>query len=806
MQFPITYLEGNLIVNRSREAWALYRLSPWHYEHVGSTARLGLLWRLTRLFWELEEMQGQLLMIPRVLRPAEHLDQLGATAAGPLADVAREYCRQAGEQLAGGRPGIGYEWYLALRLPKSSLGDGTGNFFSSLWQEPRRAVDELLGFAPPHLLTHELEAYHQRERLLFDQLSRICRAERADANQAAWLMRRAFWRGIENELAEVNPPATGSTPLSALTGGEIDLRNPRRVAVTQLGSEGDVTGLTSFAYVSDLPDEMHFPGCEWLYALQDLGYPVEVCIRWSTLPHEEALVAVRRKRLEIMDQDEHNRRSGEDAPISLLQAQEQVAALEHDLKERRFPTLLASVGLAVSGHDPRQLADQIRQLRSHLSAFQVGIDVPAGDQLRAFVDYLPGAPQQVDDYVHRVPPEAMAASMFLASHTLGDHSGPYIGHTGMLRRPVYLDPTLPPRLNRSASMAFLGSLGGGKSFAANLLTYLAVVFSGAQALVLDPKGERSNWIDDLPELKDHLRVVTLGPGAGFTGRLDPFVLGRDLDADGRMETVNLAVSLLSFLGNITTGDPRFLALMSAVETVASLPNPAMTKVVAQLEAMGDKEPAVADLAAFYRALSRRAYANLIFGQGDEQGLELEHRLNVLQLQQLVMPPADKPRRDYSLEELLSVALMHAVTAFATQFTRRRRDTFKIVLLDEAWALLASSQGKTLVTHLLRTGRAFNNAVYLISQNVADLLDETVRNNLGGKFIFRSGDQAEVDRVLRMLNLEPEEENQNAVRQLETGRALFQDLEGRTGIITLDAVFPHLRKAFDTRPPAVRKEA
>jgi len=171
-----------------------------------------------------------------------------------------------------------------------------------------------------------------------------------------------------------------------------------------------------------------------------------------------------------------------------------------------------------------------------------------------------------------------------------------------------------------------------------------------------------------------------------------------------------------------------------------------------------------------------------------------------------MPPSGKPRQEYSLEELLSVALMHAVTAFATQFTRRNRGTFKIVLLDEAWALLASSQGRSLVTHLLRTGRALNNAVYLISQNVADLLDETLRNNVGMKMVFRSQDQTEILKELQFLNLEADDENMTTIRQLETGQALFQDIEGRAGVITLNPIFPHLTKAFDTRPVNGKKEA
>jgi len=820
VQFPLVYFEQNLVLSQEREVWALYRLAPWHYEHLSSAARLGLLWRLSRLFWELDDCAGQILMVPRTRLASKHLQELKDSLSGPLRDVAAGYCDAAAAHLKGGRAGIEYEHYLALRLPKvESTTEGLG-FLKSLWTEPRRLVEEVMGLRAPGLLDHEVASYLQREEAIFARLSRVTRVTRLDPQQIAWLVQRGFWRGI-GEPDQRNgwspdsmayPGPGGSVELRpevseirTLTEGEMDLKSPRRIRMTQVTTEGEVSGLSAYCYVADLPDELVFPGTEWLYRLEDLPFPVEVCLRWSSLGHEQALAMVRRKKLEIVDQDEHTRRAGEDVPIALLDAQEQVTALEHDLKQRRFPTALACICMVVSAPEERILLDRIQQLKSQMSTFQINVEVPAGDQLQAFMECVPGAPARMQDYVHRIPPEVLAGSMFLGTRALGDTTGPYIGRTGMLMRPVYLDPALPPQVNRSASIAFLGSLGGGKSFTANLLAYLAVVFGGAQALVLDPKGERTNWLRDLPEMQGHLRVINLGSGDEDSGKLDPFIMWRGLPDEQYKETGNLAVSIMSFLANLHTGERRFLALMRAVEQVSARPNPALSKVVDELEIMGRAEPEIAVLAEYYRALSRRAYANLIFGTGGEQGLDLGHRMNVLQLQRLTMPPAGKPREEFSLEELLSVALMHAVTGFATQFTLLDRQTFKIVLLDEAWALMASTQGKALVSHLLRTGRAMNNAVYLVSQNVADLLDETIKNNIGTKFIFRSFDHQEIAKVLEFLNLEPEQENILSLRQLDTGQAMFQDLQGRVGVISLDPVFPHLAKAFDTRPGVREKE-
>lgn len=818
LDFPVAYFERNLVLNRSGEVWFLYRLLPTHYEHLSHDARMGLLWRLSRLFWNLEECHGQLLIVPRLRPLLAHIAGLAEEVAGPMAPVAASYLSAASHALEGGRDGVELEYIIALRLPGRSddFARSIGSFLKSLWQEPRRAVEEFLGLQGPTLTDYELTGLFEREEGLFQRLSRVVKAERLDEPQIAWLIRRGFWRGIPEEpelRPESRPDSTvleqpdGSllfrfdrATMARLAEGEIDLTNPRRLAVTQESRSGPQTGITAFGYISDLPDDLLFPGSEWVYSLQDLPFPVEVCMRWSALGHDEALGIIRRKKLEITDQDQHTRTAGEEAPLALLDAQEQVTLLEHDLKQRKFPTVLWSVCCAVSGRTEREVQERIKQLRDHLSAYQISLDVPAGDQMAAFMEAVIAGPRLVTDYIHRIPPEVAASSMYLCTQAVGDRSGPYIGRTGVQRRPVYIDPSLPPRLNRSASVAFLGSLGGGKSFAANLLTYLAVVWRGAKALVLDPKGERSGWLADLPELAGQVEVITLSPSERDSGKLDPFImLGPEATEDERKETVNLAVSILSFLANIPTGDERFLALMRAVNEVSREPEPSMLKVVQRLESYGLDSPPTAALAHYLQALSELAYANLIFGRGGETGLSLYSRLNVLQLQAITMPPPGKPREEFSLEELLSVALMHAITAFATRFTRQERHVFKIVLMDEAWALLSSTQGRSLVSQLLRTGRAMNNAVYLISQNVADLLDERIKNNIGVKFIFRSHDQEEISQVLEFLNLEPEEENILAVRGLETGQALMQDLDGRVGVVHIDGVLPHLAQAFDTRP-------
>ena len=103
--------------------------------------------------------------------------------------------------------------------------------------------------------------------------------------------------------------------------------------------------------------------------------------------------------------------------------------------------------------------------------------------------------------------------------------------------------------------------------------------------------------------------------------------------------------------------------------------------------------------------------------------------------------------------------------------------------------------------LVRAGRAMNAAVYFVTQNAADLADESLKNNIGLKFAFRSTDIVEIKKTLEFFGLDPEDEgNQKRLRNLENGQCLMQDLYGHVGVVQFHPVFADFLHGFDTKPP------
>ena len=171
-----------------------------------------------------------------------------------------------------------------------------------------------------------------------------------------------------------------------------------------------------------------------------------------------------------------------------------------------------------------------------------------------------------------------------------------------------------------------------------------------------------------------------------------------------------------------------------------------------------------------------------------------------------MPDKDTTFEEYTTIELLSVSMLIVISTFALDFIHSDRSIFKIVDLDEAWAFLNVAQGETLSNKLVRAGRAMQAGVYFVTQSSGDVSKESLKNNIGLKFAFRSTDVNEIKQTLEFFGIDKDDENnQKRLRDLENGQCLLQDLYGRVGVVQIHPVFEELLHAFDTRPPVQRNE-
>ena len=690
------------------------------------------------------------------------------------------------------------------------------------WKEFIGGVNEASGMDAPEIIEDDIERYRKAERRVFNKVHSRMNVEQVNEETVQWLIRRNFYRGIgkapvmkgwspaysvgykEYEEGNVVVRRPLYHDVLRLTEGLVDDSPKRSLLLKQVHEGDEVEGHVAFLAISNVPYELEFPGEEWMYVIQHLDFPVEISVRTETMDNRKALSAVRNKQKELKDQDRHARETGNDTGLNVLEGRQEAHELEAHLQKSRMPLVKTSIILAVSASDEDELKRRCDTVKDMYQDMMFHVEQPYGDQWLLFNEFLPGAKRYVKDYLHFMEPATVAGSMFGATKQLGDGEGFFIGSTGILDQPVYIMPNRAAQGIRGTktnalSAAFLGSLGGGKSFSSNLITYLSVL-SGGKALVIDPKGERGNWNQDLSELGNQVNIISLSTKVEDRGRLDPFSIHQDIK-----EAETLALDILTFLTGVRLDDSkRFPKLTQAVRKVAEGEKPCLTKVM--MELIHHDDEVANQLGEHIRSFSELSFAQLLFGDGDNQAaISLDTALNVLQIQNLELPAPDTSPEKYNLSEMLSVAMMLPISSFALKFIHTNRSIFKVVLLDEAWAVLNTSQGSHLASRLVRAGRSMNAGIYFVTQNANDLLDEKMKNNIGMKFAFRSTDPNEIENVLSLLNLKHTEYNASTLRELQNGQCLFQDISGRVGVVSINALFKDLFDAFDTRPPSEKED-
>ena len=269
---------------------------------------------------------------------------------------------------------------------------------------------------------------------------------------------------------------------------------------------------------------------------------------------------------------------------------------------------------------------------------------------------------------------------------------------------------------------------------------------------------------------------------------------------------SLAIDILTFLTGISSRDgEKFPVLRKAVRSVTQSDSRGLLHVIDELRS--EDTPISRNIADHIDSFTDYDFAHLLFSDGTvENAISLDNQLNIIQVADLVLPDKDTTFNEYTTIELLSVAMLIVISTFALDFIHSDRSIFKIVDLDEAWAFLNVAQGETLSNKLVRAGRAMQAGVYFVTQSSGDVSKESLKNNIGLKFAFRSTDINEIKQTLEFFGIDKDDENnQKRLRDLENGQCLLQDLYGRVGVVQIHPVFEELLHAFDTRPPVQRNE-
>ena len=813
--FPIKYIDNNLVWNKDNEVFAYYELIPYNYSFLSAEQKFIVHDSFRQLIAQSREGKIHALQIATESSIRSMQEQSKKLVTGKLREVAVQKIDEQTEALVSmiGDNQVDYRFFLGFKLMVTEEQLNLKNIKKSAWltfTEFLHEVNHTLMNDFVSMPNDEINRYMKMEKLLETKISRRFKVRRLEINDFGYLMEHLYGRdGIAYEDYEYQLPKKKLQKETLIK--YYDLIRPTRCVIEESQrylrlEHEDRESYVSYFTVNAIVGELDFPSSEIFYfQQQQFTFPVDTSMNVEIVENRKALTTVRNKKKELKDLDNHAYQAGSETSSNVVDALDSVDELETDLDQTKESMYKLSYVIRVSAPDLDELKRRCDEVKDFYDDLNVKLVRPAGDMLGLHSEFLPASKRYINDYVQYVKSDFLAGLGFGATQQLGETTGIYMGYSVDTGRNVYLQPSLASQgvkgtVTNALASAFVGSLGGGKSFCNNLLVYYAVLFGG-QALLLDPKSERGNWKETLPEIAHEINIVNLTSDKGNAGLLDPFVIMKNVkDAE------SLAIDILTFLTGISSRDgEKFPVLRKAVRSVTQSDSRGLLHVIDELRR--EDTPISRNIAEHIDSFTDYDFAHLLFSDGTvENAISLDNQLNIIQVADLVLPDKDTTFEEYTTIELLSVSMLIVISTFALDFIHSDRSIFKIVDLDEAWAFLNVAQGETLSNKLVRAGRAMQAGVYFVTQSSGDVSKESLKNNIGLKFAFRSTDINEIKQTLEFFGIDKDDENnQKRLRDLENGQCLLQDLYGRVGVVQIHPVFEELLHAFDTRPPVQRNE-
>ena len=813
--FPIKYIDNNLVWNKDNEVFAYYELIPYNYSFLSAEQKFIVHDSFRQLIAQSREGKIHALQIATESSIRSMQEQSKKLVTGKLKEVACQKIDEQTEALVSmiGDNQVDYRFFLGFKLMVTEEQLNLKNIKKSVWltfTEFLHEVNHTLMNDFVSMPNDEINRYIKMEKLLENKISRRFKVRRLEIRDFGYLMEHLYGRdGIAYEDYEYQLPKKKLNKETLIK--YYDLIRPTRCVIEESQrylrlEHEDKESYVSYFTVNAIVGELDFPSSEIFYfQQQQFTFPVDTSMNVEIVENRKALTTVRNKKKELKDLDNHAYQAGSETSSNVVDALDSVDELETDLDQTKESMYKLSYVIRVSAPDLDELKRRCDEVKDFYDDLNVKLVRPAGDMLGLHSEFLPASKRYINDYVQYVKSDFLAGLGFGATQQLGETTGIYMGYSVDTGRNVYLQPSLASQgvkgtVTNALASAFVGSLGGGKSFCNNLLVYYAVLFGG-QALLLDPKSERGNWKETLPEIAHEINIVNLTSDKDNAGLLDPFVIMKNVkDAE------SLAIDILTFLTGISSRDgEKFPVLRKAVRSVTQSDSRGLLHVIDELRR--EDTPISRNIADHIDSFTDYDFAHLLFSDGTvENAISLDNQLNIIQVADLVLPDKDTTFEEYTTIELLSVSMLIVISTFALDFIHSDRSIFKIVDLDEAWAFLNVAQGETLSNKLVRAGRAMQAGVYFVTQSAYDVSKESLKNNIGLKFAFRSTDINEIKQTLEFFGIDKDDENnQKRLRDLENGQCLLQDLYGRVGVVQIHPVFEELLHAFDTRPPVQRNE-
>ncbi|MCX4399937.1 ATP-binding protein (plasmid) [Streptomyces sp. NBC_00053] len=831
MRMPIRHVAGNVVWSVHGTVWALYRVQGVDQVHSSKSAKLRRLKALEALVKKLVGESMWLSLCPQVDPRAvvramtEDIDMAASTEYTQVAH--RVLDTLEGLELTGRT-----DW-LAVPLPAAGR---------------RQRIADMAGAAKADIALHlgllPAPISRKEERRRLAQAARMAATwpgtvavRPASEAEILWIYGHSARRGVVEPLLPAPDTGRGivnrgrtvaALGQAVLTEGAVDGmladEEERRGAGVfrrrwvEVATEHGAS-YQAFLTLSEMPEAFRFPGSEYLAALDTFDFPVDWVVRLNVTPGAVAEARTRRKARDVAGQPDEWAHDPAGAPASVGRAADSLAENRERLTASKGEVdVRAMVAFCVWGASPQEAEQRAGVLTAAFGGDDYTLDRPLGDQERLFHGMLPGArtPQVMASYAQYLLARDFCMAGPWAATELGDERGPLYGWqlTGGGARPVLMDFTRGPKKRTSASAAYLGELGGGKSYAMKCAAYWTLA-AGRKAGVTGSRG-RAVIVDRTPK-QEWLRFARACPGrtelittdSSAAVSLDPlrvFTQQRGRVPVDLSEAQRRCESFLHMLLGIRPMDEVGGVLSEAVSHVLAGKAPSMRALMAHLTERGVREDDAAcrSLARKLNMHARRDIARAVFDESLPV-VDTDADSVVFSVAQLVLPKKWELEPGHferlSPEKVFGRAALYLIAAICRHiaFDPRHEAEFCQVVWDECWWLTSSPEGLDLLLELVRDGRKHNAGVLVGSHDPDDIGPDTeagriVRGLFPRRYLFRQTNKELARRGLDFLGLDPNDpellemvttrlsplDESEAVQAQRAGECLVRDLFGRIG--------------------------
>ncbi|MBV9022732.1 MAG: ATP-binding protein [Streptomycetaceae bacterium] len=826
MRLPVRHISGHLIWTKHAAVWGVWKVDSENYTHASRATKRERLDALEALF---KVLRGEVLLLS-LCPQVDAASVVTRMTSGVDLDKSPEYIDlslkildQLQEWELTGRVD-----FLAVPLPNADFKQTA----KAVADSAQAGLLSALGLpVPPVSAVEEEERFVQAKRMASSWPSGI-KLRPATEAEILWIYGHSARRGIsEPLLPEEGAPralrgrghtVTAHTQVILDEGGRSERTskapiNPfHRRYLKAICEHGD--SYQAFCILAEMPEAFVFPGSEYLAALDDFSFPVDWAVRLHIEAGAKAEPRSRRQQRELAHQ--RSEYDGETAGVPASLDKASYALNEYRTRLTSSATeveIRASVITCVWGESASEADEKAAAMANHFGGNDYTLVRPVGDQAALFHAMLPGVPtpRPVMDYTQYLLARDFAMALPFCGAALGDDTGSLFGLqlNGGGVRPVLVDFSHGPRVNASASAAFVGELGSGKSVAMKTAMHSILTTghregsanSRGRALVIDrtPQQEWSRFAAACPGTTQIIRVDET---AGIS--LDPLRVFRGPRAARYCE------SFLTPLLDIGSMSVEGVTLAEAIEATRLGPNPSMTALIETLgrraKTPDPDEPndnavraAASELVRTMRALAKKDLGKVIF----DPSLPVVQITNadsiVFAVDRIGLPTkeelAEHRLPSLEIEKRFGWRLMYLITALCREVAFSNPNEFTGVFLDECWWLTSSAEGTSLLLELIADGRKHFAGAFAGSHDPYDIgpkneIGDKIRALLSHIFVFRHHSKTLASRCLEFLDLDPGDpqmikvitENLSPInvsdteRMLRAGECLYRDLRKRIG--------------------------